>query len=75
MLSLLMENIKIIEKSRVKLKIKEAKKLIEQIDPKDVPILAGTLSIPNDGIWSDDKHLKKQKKSRVYNTKEIIELI
>jgi predicted nucleic acid-binding protein len=74
-LSLTMDNIKIIEKKRIKQKIKEAKRLIEKTDPKDVPILASALSIPNDGLWSDDKHLKKQNKAKTYNTKEIIEMI
>lgn len=75
MLSLTMDNIKIIEKQQAKTKLKEAKKLIEKIDSKDVPILSGALSIPNEGLWTMDKHLKKQKKAKVYNTKEIIELV
>jgi len=75
MLSLIMDNIKIIEKKQIKQKIKEAKTIIEKTDPKDVPILASALSTPNDGLWSDDKHLKKQNTTKVYNTKEIIEMI
>jgi predicted nucleic acid-binding protein len=45
------------------------------IDPKDAPILACALSMPNDGLWTEDKHLKKQGKAKVYNTQEMIELI
>jgi predicted nucleic acid-binding protein len=75
MLSLIMDNIQIIEKQLIKSKINEAKKLMEKIDPKDVPILACALAIPNDGLWSNDKHLKKQPKAKVYNTKEIIDVI
>lgn len=75
MLSLLMGNIKVIDKKQTKEKIAESKQLIEETDPKDVPILACALAIPNDGLWTEDKHLKKQNKAKVYNTQEIIELM
>jgi len=75
MLSLLMGNIKVIDKKQTKEKIAESKQLIEETDPKDVPILACALAIPNDGLWTEDKHLKKQDKAKIYNTQEMIELM
>jgi len=75
MLSLVMSNVKVIEKCQIEGKINESKELIEKVDPKDVPILACAITIPNDGLWSEDKHLKKQNKIKVYTTKEIMEEI
>jgi predicted nucleic acid-binding protein len=75
MLSLILGNVKIIPVEQIQLKINEAKEIMCNIDPKDAPILACALSMPNDGLWTEDKHLKKQGKAKVYNTQEMIELI
>lgn len=48
---------------------------MERHDPKDSLFIACALSNPNSVIWSDDKHFKKQNIIKVYNTKEIIELL
>jgi hypothetical protein len=32
------------------------------------------MSVSCDGIWSDDKHLKRQDKVRVWTTKEVVGL-
>jgi predicted nucleic acid-binding protein len=70
--AIIMENIKIINKTQLKPKLKEAFKIMENIDPKDSPILACALTIPNEGIWTEDKHFKKQNKIKVYNKKELL---
>jgi len=72
MLSLVMSNVKVVEKRQIEEKINESKELIEKVDPKDVPILACALTIPNDGLWSEDKHLKKQSKIKIFTTREIL---
>ncbi len=64
--------VKIIPKSRYISFLREADSLIGKIDYKDVPFLALSLAVRNDGVWSDDKHFKKQNKIRVLTTKEII---
>ena len=43
------------------------------IDPEDYVFVALALSINNDGIWSEDKHLEKQKVIRVWKTKDLLE--
>lgn len=53
-------------------KITEARKLIGKIDEKDIPFLALALSFENDGIWTNDKHFLKQKKVKIWGTKEIL---
>jgi predicted nucleic acid-binding protein len=75
MLSLLLGNVKIVLVEQIQSRINEAKEIMRNIDLKDAPILACALSIPNDGLWTEDKHLKKQGKAKVYNTQEMIELI
>jgi predicted nucleic acid-binding protein len=53
----------------------EARKIMGTIDEGDTPFLAASLTIACDGIWSDDKDLKRQRKVKVWSTREIILLI
>ncbi len=53
-------------------KWKEAVRVMERIDIEDAPFVGAALSMSCDGIWSDDKHLKRQKRIRVWTTKEIL---
>ena len=48
---------------------------LEIMGEKDSQFIALALSIKNDGIWSNDKHFKKQKKIQVYKTVDIIKYI
>jgi predicted nucleic acid-binding protein len=50
----------------------KALKIMESIDKKDAPFIALALSIPVDGIWSDDKHFKQQKTIKIFTTKDLI---
>jgi len=50
----------------------EAEEIVGSIDRDDVPFVAAALSIRCDGIWSDDKDLKRQKKVKVWSSREII---
>ncbi len=45
------------------------------IDRSDIPFVAAALSLPCDGIWSDDLDLKRQKRVKVWNTKEVLGLL
>lgn len=49
-----------------------AKKIIS--DYKDVPFIASALSL-NCAIWTEDKDFSYQKQIKIYNTKQIIELL
>ena len=49
--------------------------IMKDIDVKDAPFLAAALAIPNDGIWSHDKHFEKQNKVKVWISKELLKYI
>ena len=73
--SLVMENVSIVPDKDVKLHMKEATDTMKNIDMKDSPILACALAIPNDGIWTEDKHLEKQGKIKVWKTKDLMKYV
>ena len=73
--SLVMENINIVPDEDVKHNMKEAKEIIKDIDVKDAPFLAAALAIPNDGIWSHDRHFEKQNKVKVWISKDLLKYI
>ena len=75
LLSSILQNIKIVERSEYEKYMEEANKLMGQIDIEDVPFIALALSINNDGIWSDDAHFKQQDKVKVYTTEELFRLL
>lgn len=53
----------------------EAKKIMEHIDPEDVPFIAAALSLDSAVIWSDDKHFDKQERVPHFKTKDIVALL
>ncbi len=55
-------------------KIKEASEIMREIDEKDAPILALALQL-SCPIWSNDKHLKRQKSAKVYSTADLLDLL
>jgi len=42
------------------------------VDPEDVSCVATALSVPSDGIGSDDPHLKGQDLVACWTTKELV---
>ena len=64
----------IIKNDRILSFLKEAEDLIGKIDKDDVPIIATSLAYQNCPIWSDDQHFRKQKKIKIFTTKEMITL-
>ncbi len=54
--------------------VKEAYDIMKQIDEKDTPFLALALHL-NCPIWSNDKHLKRQKESKAYSTVELARIL
>ena len=54
---------------------KGAEEIMVGIDRSDTTFVAAALSLRCDGIWSDDLHMKRQKKVKVWNTKEVLGLL
>ena len=68
----LLENVYLIPIKEYSAKLIEARKIIGDVDEKDIPFIAVALSIGNDGIWSNDKHFKEQSEIKVYTTNDLI---
>ena len=66
--------VKIISTEEIILFKEKAQEIINSIDPDDAPFFATALAF-DCPVWSDDRKLKEQKEVKVYNTKEILELI
>jgi len=50
--------------------VKDASKLIS--DEQDIPFIALALAIPNDGIWTADRHFEEQTRIKVWKTPELL---
>ncbi|MBI2663877.1 PIN domain-containing protein [Candidatus Woesearchaeota archaeon] len=70
----LLRFIRIIPVEDLQQHFKEAKKIMEHIDPEDAAFIAAALSQENAVIWSDDAHFDKQNKVKVLKTKNMAEL-
>lgn len=73
-LSILLTNMQVVPLGDVLRKWNEAEKIMVPIDKEDTPFMAAALALRPDGIWSDDKHFKRQSRVKVWSTKEIIKL-
>ena len=67
------EDIDVVPESKFQTHVSIAFDEMKDIDEFDSPFLALALSFSNDGIWSDDKHFKKQKLVRVWTTRDMLE--
>jgi len=74
-LAMLFKRIFVVSDVVIEKKIRQAKKIMDTIDPSDTPFIAVALAMENDGIWSDDKHFSKQKRIKVWKTKDLLRLI
>ncbi len=68
----LLSNMELIPSKKILGKWKEAERIMAGIDREDVPFLAAALSTTCDGIWSDDAHCRRQKRVRVWTTKDVL---
>lgn len=71
----ILKKVKLVEESTLELHIKEAKKIIGAVDPKDVAFIAAAIAVNADGIWSFDRHFERQNRFKVFTTQEIINLM
>lgn len=69
------EKINIVPYEEIKTKLSEAMQIMKDIDIYDSPILACALVVPNDGIWSEDKHFERQNNVKVWKTKELLKYL
>lgn len=74
-LNILLENFFIVPFSVYKPNLKKAIDIMRDIDEKDVQFIALALSIKNDGIWTNDKHFKKQNAIKILTTYDITILL
>lgn len=44
-------------------------------DPADIQFVALALAVPNDGIWTADKHFEQQNRIKVWKTTDLLKLI
>ena len=75
MINDLLQRVQVIGFDRYVHRYLEAEEIIGEIDPDDAPFIALALSIPNDGIWSNDKHFLKQDRVKIWTTGDLIKLI
>ncbi len=73
-LQVVLSNVRVVPASDVLSRWKEAEEIMAPIDKNDIAFLAAAMSAPCDGIWSDDAHLKRQSKVKVWTTKDIVRL-
>ena len=71
-LGALLAGVEVVETERSSDAWQEAMRIMGPIDVEDVPFLAAALSTACDGIWSDDKHLKRQTRVKVWTTKDMV---
>lgn len=71
-LGIILTNIQVIPSEDILAKFDEAEEIMCSIDRYDAPFVAAALSMACDGILSDDKDLKRQKKVKVWRTSEIM---
>ena len=75
LLGVLLSSVQVVPAERILKKYIEAEKIMGKIDRDDVPFVALALSFPNDGIWSEDKHFRRQKKVKVWRTRDLLKLV
>ncbi len=70
----LYEKMAVLNEEIIKKYKQEAGVLMDKIDPDDTPFIAAALATHSD-IWSDDLHFQKQKKIKVWKTKDLVSLV
>jgi len=75
LLGVLLASVQVVPAEEILGKMEEAEKIMGKIDAGDVPFVALALSFPNDGVWTEDKHFLKQKRVKVWLTRDLLKLI
>ncbi|MGM5482710.1 MAG: PIN domain-containing protein [Nanobdellota archaeon] len=69
----LLKYVNLIPDEQIISNLDEAKNIMLNIDPDDVPFVAAKLSIENSFLWSNDTDFDKQTEVQVIKTKKIVE--
>jgi len=75
LVSAILNKIEIVPKEEYESNMVEAEGIIERIHISDVPFIACALAIDSDGIWSEDRHFKKQSVVKLFKTSDILRLL
>ena len=67
----LLKKIILVSDESIQQKLNEANKLLGKVDSDDVVFLACAIAL-NAGIWSDDKHFRRQNKVKVFTTTDFM---
>lgn len=70
----LLGRIRFVGEEQVRSHWEEGEKATKEVDEGDIPFVATALAVHCDGVWSDDRHLKRQNKVRVWTTREVVRL-
>jgi predicted nucleic acid-binding protein len=73
--ALLLSHVEIISDIALESKLSEAAKIMQSIDPDDVPFIAAALAVDNEGIWTDDAHFDRQQRIRVFKTSSLLKVL
>ena len=73
-LTILFAKIVVVSEMVISNKMKQARKIMDRIDPNDTPFIALALATQSDGIWTEDKHFEKQNEIKLWKTKDILSL-
>ena len=73
--NLLVSKVNFVEEDILVKFIKQAKTIMDKIDPGDSPFIAAVFAINADGVWSEDKHFESQNAVKVFKTKDLIKFI
>jgi len=72
LLNILFEDVDVVPKDEFEDEIPQARDLMEDIDPDDVPFVALALKKEAE-IWSDDGHFQHQDSVRVFRTTDLLD--
>ena len=73
---LLTDSIRVVERERYAGCLPEAELLLGGVDKGDVPFLALALSVPSNGIWTENvRHFGKQGRVKVWTTADVLGLL
>jgi len=75
LLGVLLASVQVVPLEEIMGKMEDAEKIIGEIDAGDVPFIALALSFPNDGIWTEDRHFLKQRRVKIWLTRDLLKLI
>lgn len=71
----LLKKLIVVQFDTYKERMEEADKIIGRIDKDNVQYVALALALGADGIWSYDKHMKKQHVVKIFTTSDLVVLI